>query len=63
MWTPASAGLRTPSAGYMLQKGQMFSGSKWREEEIKGDWIEVEAQYLPKAIATSCAYLYAATDL
>lgn len=63
MWTPASAGLRTPSAGYMLQQGGLFSAKKWRDEEIEGNYVEVSANFLPKAIATSAAFLFAATDL
>ena len=57
-------GLRQATAGYLFQKGGSAARvKKWRDEAIDGDWTEVQMAYDPQAVATSSAYLIAATDL
>lgn len=56
-YAPMAASLRTPAAGYLLTVGGRFKTKKWRAEERGGDWIEVSTMFLPRAVATSAAYL------
>lgn len=49
--------LRSASAGYILQIGTSFRVKKWREEKLGGDFVEVSTMFLPRAVATSAAYL------
>jgi hypothetical protein len=39
-------------------KGNPYRVKKWREEEIEGDYIEVQTMCAPKPVATACAYLF-----
>lgn len=54
---PARASLRSPAAGYLLTIGDRFRTKKWREEKKAGDYVEVSTMFVPKAVATSAAYL------
>lgn len=56
-YTPARPALREPAAGYLLTIGGRFKTKKWREEARSGDWVEVSTMFLPRAVATSAAYL------
>lgn len=56
-YAPAKPSLRTPAAGYVLTIGDRFRTKKWREEKLGGDYIEVSTMFLPRAVATSAAYL------
>ena len=59
MWVPDSPGLKTPSAGYTLQKGaQPFRTRKWRDEAVEGDIIEASTMFQFKAVATAAGYLF-----
>jgi len=56
-----NAGLRDASAAGIFrvkQYGSPYKVKKWREEDVEGNYIEVQSMYVPKAIATSCAYLF-----
>lgn len=56
-----SPGLRKATAGLMFrvtEKGNPYRVKKWREEEIEGDYIEVQTMFAPKAVATACSYLF-----
>ena len=55
------AGIRTKSAAMMFRqssKGQPMRVKKWRNEDVEGDMIEVQTKFIPKAVATNCAYLF-----
>jgi|AZIF01.1.fsa_nt_gi hypothetical protein len=39
------------------KKGLPYRVKKWYEEDIEGDFIEVQTKCKPKAVATSCGYL------
>ncbi len=39
-------------------KGNPYRVKKWREEDIEGDIIEVQTMCAPRAVATSCGYLF-----
>jgi len=56
-YVPGRASLRSPAAGYMLTIGGRFKTKKWREEKLGGDFVEVSSMFLPRAVATSAAYL------
>lgn len=56
-FAPGAPALRTPAAGYILTVGGRFRTKRWREEKIGGDYIEVSSMFLPRAVATSAAYL------
>lgn len=56
-YAPDSPQLRSPSAGYVLTIGGGYRTKKYRDEARGGDWIEVSTMFLPKAIATSSAFL------
>ena len=54
-------GLRdVTAAGTMRVKqyGSPYKVKKWREEDVEGNYIECQSMYVPKAIATACAYLF-----
>ncbi len=57
-----SPGLKKISAGYVLQQGAGRQVRRWREEERKGDFIEVSSLYTFKAVATDAAFLLIATN-
>lgn len=38
--------------------GSPYKVKKWRDEDIDGNYIEVQTMFAPKAIATQCAYLF-----
>jgi hypothetical protein len=42
----------------VAKKGTPFRVKKWFDEEIEGNYIEVQSKFKPKAVATSCAYLF-----
>lgn len=56
-YSPSRPALREPAAGYLLTINGRFKTKKWREEARGGDWIEVSTMFLPRAVATSAAYL------
>ena len=56
-YAPDRASLRNPSAGYLLQIGQKMKTKRWREEKRSADAIEVSTMFVPRAVATSAAYL------
>lgn len=56
-YVPKSPKLKVPSAGYLLTIGQKLKTKKWRKESRGGDMIEVSTMFLPRAVATSSAYL------
>jgi hypothetical protein len=55
---------RTAAANFRVaEKGNPYRVKKWREEDIEGDYIEVQTMFKPKAIATSAAYLFKTVTL
>jgi len=56
-WTPQSAKVKRPAAGYNLMIGQKRKVKKWRQEDLSGDWIEVNTMFKPYIIATSAGFL------
>lgn len=42
----------------VMKYGSPYKVKKWREEDIEGNMIEVQSMFKPKAVATSCAYLF-----
>ena len=55
-WRPANAGIKTPSAGYTFKKNRNIV-KRWRDEEIEGEWIEVNVEYDPKVVASLTGYV------
>lgn len=55
-WKPASAGMKTPSAGYHFMLAQPRV-RRWRDEPRKGEMIEVEVQIDQKVVASLAGYL------
>lgn len=55
-WRPERSGIKTPSAGYIFKKNRNIV-KRWRDEEIEGDWIEVNVEYDPKVVASLTGYL------
>ena len=55
-WKPASAGLKTPSCGYLIMNS-MPRVRSWRDEERDSTAIEVAVKYQPKVIASLTGYL------
>jgi hypothetical protein len=54
-------GLRDVTAATIIRQnslGNPYKVKKWREEDVSGNYIEVQSMHVPKAIATSCAYLF-----
>lgn len=43
--------------------GSPYRVKKWREEDIEGNYIEVQSMYQVKAVATACGYLYKSVAL
>lgn len=43
--------------------GSPYRVKKWRDEAIEGNYIEVQSMYKPKAIATTCGYLFKSVKL
>lgn len=61
-----SAGLKTRTAAATLrvtEKGNPYRVKKWRDEEIEGDYIEVQTKFVVKAIATSAGFLFKTVNL
>jgi len=59
-WKPASAGLKTPSCGYMFMKDSPRVRS-WMDEERNATAIEVEVKFQPKVVASLTGYLIKGT--
>jgi len=38
--------------------GKPYTVKKWYDDETDCDWIEVTTKFVPKAVATACAYLF-----
>lgn len=58
--------IRDANAAINLYKptyGSPFKVKKWREEDVEGNYIEVQSFYAPKAVATSAAYLIKSASL
>ena len=58
-WVEPSPGLKKASALYTFTQqsfGNPFMVKRWREEELKGDWIEVSTLYQHQAVASQCAF-------
>jgi hypothetical protein len=55
-WKPARAGIKQPSAMYMFQKNVPMV-RRYRDEHRQGQWIEVEAAYQFKVVASLSGYL------
>jgi len=56
-----SPGLRSRTAASIFRQKQFGSPMRvknWKEEDINGEYIEVQSMYQVKTIATSCAYLF-----
>jgi len=54
-------GLRQVTSAVLLnssQNGAMVKAKKWREEKLAGDMVEVSTMYVPKTVATQCAFLF-----
>lgn len=54
-------GLKKASAAVNFRvgwKGNPYRVKKWREEEIEGDYIEVQTMCAPRAVATACGYFF-----
>jgi hypothetical protein len=47
----------------MMGWGSPYRVKKWRDEEIEGDYIEVQTMFKPSAIATQTAYLIKSANL
>lgn len=53
-------GLKKVSALYTIsqaESGNPYYVKRWREEELEGDYIEVDTKYQHKVISSACAYL------
>ena len=57
IYAEPSPGLRKVSYGYQFQS-QGFRVSKWREESIRSDWVEVGETRDEHIISKDCGYLY-----
>ena len=55
-YKPSSAGLRTPSSGYIFRK-DMAPVREWKDEERKADAVEVEYKEDVKVVASLSGYL------
>lgn len=53
-----SMGLRQVSAAINIMKSNGSTVKSWRNNEISGEHIEVSQMSVPKAVATSCAYIF-----
>lgn len=53
----AQAKLKTKGAGVILRIKGVRQTKKWHEDKLNGDFIEVSTFSLPRAVATSSAYL------
>lgn len=61
-----SPGMKKISAAYMFahsHDGKTYRVKKWRDEDVEGDKIEVNAFRRPIAVATACAYLFKAVGV
>jgi hypothetical protein len=57
-YAPPTASLRSASAGMLLKMGNLFSVRRYNSEPEKCDWVEVEAEYQFKALATLSAVIF-----
>jgi hypothetical protein len=57
IYAESSPGLRKVSYGYQFQS-EGFRTSKWREEKIRSDWVEVGETRDEHIISDDCGYLY-----
>lgn len=55
-WKPASAGMKTPSCGYMFMRSAPRVRS-WFDDERNATAIEVEVKFQPKIVASLTGYL------
>lgn len=65
-WFDPSPGIKKATAALMFRvarKGIPYRVKKWYQDDIEGDFIEVQTKYVPKAVATACAYLYKSVAL
>ena len=54
----------TAAANFRVsQYGSPWKVKKWRDEEVEGNYVEVQTMYEPKAIATACAHLFKTVTL
>jgi hypothetical protein len=54
-------GIRDATAALQFVKkshGAPYKVKKWYEEDVEGNYIEVQSMYQIKAVATACGYLY-----
>ncbi|MFA5380039.1 MAG: hypothetical protein WC455_30035 [Dehalococcoidia bacterium] len=54
-------GLKKASAAVNMRigwKGNPYRVKKWRDEEIEGDYIEVQTMCAPRVVASLCGYLF-----
>jgi hypothetical protein len=59
-------GIKKATAANMFRvkrKGTPYRVKKWFEDDIEGDFIEVQTKMAPKLVATSCAYFYKSAAL
>ena len=42
--------------------GNPYMTKKWHDDEIDGDWIQVQTMFQHRAVATACAYLFKAVN-
>lgn len=62
----ARPGLRDATSAVNFRytaKGMPYRVKKWRDEEVEGNYIEVQTMFKPVAVATSCAYLFKTASL
>ena len=55
-----AGGMKKLTAAGILEIGGKYKVKKWRVEELSGDAIEVSTMYVPKLVATNCAYYFSA---
>lgn len=56
---PTGRKMASAAVGFRkLSKGNPWRVKRWRDEEIEGDWIEVQSMFSPKATATLSGYLF-----
>lgn len=51
------------SAAYKLSKSGGRKVKKWRDEEIEGDWIEVQEEFQYRAVASACGAIIKTINL
>jgi hypothetical protein len=43
--------------------GKPYTVKKWHDDNVDGDYIEVNSKYAPKAVATACGYFFKSVTL